>query len=1171
MLDPLPVSIVGKPPSVPIQDLAIINFKPKLIECMKIFALCKDLIGSRSLPKKNWMIMRLAAFFLLVATLQVNANAAAQKITIVASDVPLEKVLMKIKKQSGYAFFWKDQIVSAAPRVSVQLKDASLTEALDVCFRNLPFSYKVENNFVYIFKKEAPDIIPAPDILSHLITIRGIVTNSLGQPLARVSVTVKGTSKGTTTNDAGTYSIPVEKGDVLQFSFIGYKTEEIVVGNAQEINVSLSLDVAGLSDVVVIGYGTAKKGDLTGSITQVDPNIFKYQSTAQFTEMLAGTVAGFSADQGTSAKGGTSMEIRGPTSLNAGNSPLVVLDGAIFYGSVSDINPYDIESIDILKDASSAAVFGSKAAAGVIIITTKKGKNGKPTINFNVKTGLTENYNQRRGLGPEAFTQFRADYFRQAFPTQDYDYYTRPDKLPDNMTIEQWRALSNAPLADDTQEWMSRLQFTSIEKANYVAGKTIDPYDYVFRKGISQDYDLGISGGTNNATYYWSLGYNNIEGIRVGDQYSSVRSRLNADFKIADWMRVGLNAQFSDRNEGAVPASTTTFYEISPYGQMFEENGDLTRLPNGQYTDNPLLNYYRTSVLNKTNSLFANIYAEINLPFGIKFKTSFQPRYEATKNFQFTTISEKLGGLPNEIPSGQRLESSMMNWMIDNLLTWKKDIGVHSFDITLLANSEKNRYWSSSMSNRDFSPNQQLGFDGLQFGSSPGILNNDTKSTGDALMGRLNYSLLNKYLLTASVRQDGYSAFGLENPRAVFPAFALAWVVSNEKFFNVDFINRMKLRASWGANGNRDIGIYSAMAQMESSLWFDGSNTRVGVNTSTLSNYGLKWERTASFNVGLDLSLLENKINLTADAYIMKTTDLLMNRIVPAITGFNNITANLGELGNRGFEMTLNTVNISHPDFAWKSNLVFSLNRNKINKLFGDVNTYTLLGKTQTGEVPDFSNQWFPGQAIDVVWDYRTTGIWQTKEAADAAKYGLKPGDFKVVDVDGDFKYIDINDKQFIGHNVPQYRLGFRNDFTVIKNLTASIFIRADLNYIGSFGDAMNSIYGVYDRANKSTGPLPYWTEQKPSQEYPRLNPTSYGIYGGGIMIYKSRSFVRVQDLSLSYNLTSAIPKRMKLNTLQVFGSARNLLTFTKWPGWDPESGMEPMPRTYTVGLNVSL
>jgi TonB-linked SusC/RagA family outer membrane protein len=539
----------------------------------------------------------------------------------------------------------------------------------------------------------------------------------------------------------------------------------------------------------------------------------------------------------------------------------------------------------------------------------------------------------------------------------------------------------------------------------------------------------------------------------------------------------------------------------------------------------------------------------------------------------FTTISPQLGGVVNEVASGFRNESSNMNWMVDNLLTWNKKIGKHDIDVTLLANLEQNRYWATFMSNRNFTPNQQLGFSGLQFGNSPTISNNDTASKGDALMARLNYSFADKYLLTASVRRDGYSAFGLENPRATFPAFALGWIISNEKFFKVHFINRMKLRASWGANGNRDIGVYSALARTGSNLWYDGSATRVGVFNSSLANPGLSWEKTTSLNFGVDVGFFNNKIDFSADVYDKTTTDLLLNRILPRVTGFSNVTTNLGEVQNRGFEMTLNTRNLSRQDFSWRSSLVFSLNRNKINSLFGNIGNYTLLGEQRTGDVPDFTNKWFPGYSIDAVWDYKIIGVWQLGEKAEAAKYNMQPGDFKAVDVNGDGKYVDVQDKQFIGYTVPRYRLGLRNDFTFLKNFTASVFVRADLGQVGPYNVALNGGFESDDRWNRNVGPVPYWTADNPNNEYARLNVNT-GSYGGGLMVYKPRSFVRVQDVSLSYAVPAAASSRIRLNNLQFFGSIRNLATFTRWPGWDPESrqeGMEPMPRTFTVGLNCSL
>jgi TonB-linked SusC/RagA family outer membrane protein len=1000
-------------------------------------------------------------------------------------------------------------------------------------------------------------------------TAHGRVADMQGHPLPGVTVMVKGTSNGTVTDVNGDYTIGNVPADgVLVFSFVGMKKQEIPFKGQTSLTVVMQEDILGIEEVVAIGYGSMKKSDLTGSVHRVNAEAFKTQSLTQFTEMLTGTIAGFNADQETSAQGGSSMEIRGPTSLTAGTTPLIVIDGVIFTGSVRDINTYDIESIDILKDASSSAVFGAKAASGVVIITTTRGSLGKPTINFSSKIGLAESYYERRGLGPKEYIQFRQDYLRQIHPEVEYDYYSDPGYLRDLSSVEEWRELSQATLGDNTREWLRRLGFYDIEVENYLAGKTTDWYDEVFRTGLRQEYDVSISGGTEAVKYYWSLGYNNNEGVRLGDQYSSFHSKLNLDFKVNDWLNVGLNTQFSDRDEASVPADMG-FYVNSPFGQMFDEEGNLERYPHG-HSDNPLLDYYRTSLLSRKDGLFAILYASLKLPLGFNFKVSFQPRYEASKYYKFTTISKELGGLDSETSSGQRQESSTRNWMVDHLLTWNRKIGAHHFDVTLLANFEENQYWYSYQYNKNFSPNQELGYHGLQYGDSPGISDNDTRSTGNAYMARVNYTLKDKYLLTASVRRDGYSAFGKNNKTAVFPAFALGWVLSEEEFFNTDLINRMKIRLSWGINGNRDIGIYSALATTSSDLWYNGSNTVVGVHTSSLANNNLKWEKTSAFNLGLDIALLKERIELNADVYEMTTKDLLMKRSLPDVTGFSSIMANLGELRNRGVEVNLNTVNMNTSGFGWKTNLVFSLNRNKIIELFGDYSTYTLMGKQRTGDVPDFTNGWFPGEAIDVVWDYNITGIWQSDEADEAAAYGLEPGDYKAKEVIEDGSYVDTDDKQFIGHTEPRYRLGLRNDFTFLKNFTASVFIRADLGHIGSYSVALNNGYESNDRWNRNNGPVPYWTVDRPHDEYPRLNPT-LSSFGGGLMIYKRRSFVRIQDVSLAYALPADLARRMKMDRVQIFGSVRNLATFTDWPGWDPESGMSAMPRTYTLGVNFSL
>ena len=1120
---------------------------------------------------KTWKIMRLSAFFLFLFLAQVWAESGYSqqtKLTLKMDNARVIDVLDEIENNSEFYFLFNQKLVDVERKVDVDVNEKTIDRILTEIFEGTDVYHQVNERVIVLTTEKITGKIN--DLKFQQIPVSGTVTDESGQPLPGVTVVVKGTTQGTVTNSEGAFSMSdIQENSILVFSFVGMQTQEIEVLTQTSINVKMQVDAIGIEEVIAVGYGTMKKSDLTGAVQRIDADNFKTQSMSQVTEMLSGRVSGLNITQATNAQGGGNLEIRGPTSLSAGTNPLIVLDGVIFDGNIRDINSFDIESVDILKDASSAAVFGSKAASGVIIITTTSGKTGKPVINVSTKIGLTDSYNQRRGLGPDEYIQFRIDWFKQSSPELNQYFFTKPEDLPATISLEQWLNLVPSPSNDPMEEWMARIQLFPIEKENYRAGKTMDMYDEVFRTGLRQEYNTSISGGSEKIKYYWSFGYKNNEGIVVGDQFASFQSRINTEIVVADWLSAGINAQFSDRDESSVPANWNGFYVNSPYGQMFDENNNLIRFPHG-HSLNPLLNYYRTSLSNITNGLFANMYALFELPFGIKYKLSFQPFYQWNRNYRFTTISEKLGGFPNEESEGSRSESNTFNWMIDNLITWNKSFGDHKFDLTLLANIEENRLYSSVMKNKNFSPNQELIYHGLHFGDSPEIEVYDSKSNGDALMARLNYTFGNRYLLTTSIRRDGFSAFGIQNPRAVFPAVALGWIISEEDFFKAENISGLKIRASWGVNGNRDIGIYSALARTTSDLWFDGSNYRIGVLNSTLANDELKWERTAAFNLGIDISLIENKINISSNAYEMTTNDLLMNRLLPRVTGFRNITSNLGELKNRGFEIEVNTNNIDKPGLKWTSSFIFSFNRNEIVELFGDYRSYKLLNQERTGDVPDFTNQWFPGEAIDVIWDYKITGIWQTHEAEEATKFGSQPGDFKAEDVNGDFKYVDLEDKQFIGYSKPQYRLGFTNEVNFLKHFKASVFLRADLGFMRKYNDALNEGFLSNDRWNRHVGPVPYWTVDNPNDEYARLNVVT-SMFGGGINIWKPSSFLRLQDFTLSYNLPAQVIKSFKINSVQIFGSARNLLTITNWPGWDPESGMNPMPRTFSIGVNCSL
>lgn len=1017
------------------------------------------------------------------------------------------------------------------------------------------------------------------------ITVTGVVMDAASsETLPGVNILLKGSGIGTITDIDGSYTISVPNNEaVLVYSFIGFLNQEITVGNQTTIDVRLATSATDLNEVVVVGYGTQKKSDLTGAVTRVDAATFKNQPLTQVSDMLAGTVAGFYGSQGTSASGGTSLEVRGPTSLNGGTSPLIVVDGVIFYGALSEINPNDIESIDILKDASSAAVFGSKAASGVVMITTIKGKSGAPTINFSAKTGINTYTN--KNFGPKNATQyedFRRDFFRTLGVADRPDYYwDDPASLSDGVSLEQWRSANANSNTDNTLEYLNRLNFFDTEIEQYLAGNTTNWMDEATRNGVRQDYDLSISGGDEKFQYYWSLGYVDNQNYLVGDDFSSIRSRLNLDFKVTEWLNVGTNTQFSNTDNSSVPASMN-FASISPYSTKYEEDGSLNWYPHGYpIIVNPLINNTYQERLNKTTSVFASLYANVKLPFGIQYKLSYQPRFNFQKDYNFWGPETIVGGRDRLDGYGTRTDYSLNAWMVDNILTWNKEFGEHNFNVTLLYNAEQTKTFDSYGENQTFQPNQALGYNGLQFGARPLVENEDTEAGGNAYMARLNYTYKDRYLLTTSVRRDGYSAFGAENNVATFPALALGWIVSEEPFFPQNTaISLLKLRGSWGVNGNRDIGIYSSLAQIGTNLYYDGTSVQLGLYNNTLANQGLRWEKTESYNIGLDLGLLENRIDISAEFYDMTTTDLLMNRQLPEITGFSSITANLGELRNKGLDITINTVNVNRPNILWKSNFVFSLNRNKIVRLFGDTEEVIIGGETVTREVPDYTNEWFPGQAIDVVWDYNVQGVWQLDEADEAAVYNMQPGDYKSEDVNDDGVYDALVDKQFIGHTRPRYRLGLRNDFTFLKDFTASIFLRADLGHIGEFTYATHES-STYDRINIMD--IPYWTPTNGENEYARTSEV-HGAYGGGLRVFKSLGFLRVQDVSLSYNIPSYIAEKLQTKSIRVFVSARNLLTFTKWPGWDPEStsipdepgdrpvlGNTPMPKSFSAGINLSL
>ncbi len=1063
-----------------------------------------------------------------------------------------EQVFKEIEEKTGYKFVYNTQEINPGEKITVAISDKGFPALLDDLFKNTDITYKISNKHIALFKAVKK-------------TVSGTVFDAAGESIIGANVLIKGTTNGVTTDLDGRFTILVTENSVLQFSYIGYIPQEMTVGSKNDFKIVLHENQMALEEVVVIGYGSVRKKDLTGAVAQVKTAQYSTQQSTNALDLLNGTVAGFNSNIGTSASGSSSMEIRGPASLNANNNPLLVLDGVIFNGSINDINPRDIETIDILKDASSAAVYGSRSAAGVVIINTKRGKGDKMAINFSAQLGLTDYTKNIKPNGVDGYVQRRQDFQERANPSKPEGYYRNPNNLPDGVSLDTWQQYDASYSSNPVETWMNRLSLRGIEQENYLNGVSFDWFDAVTSPGLRQNYDVNISGGIGKTKYYWSLGYTDNEGYLLGDEYKTIRSRINADTKITDFLTVGINAQFSSKDKSAVAVSLSNVVSQSPLATPYDSNGNLKWYPNDDsgVDANPLLNNAYRDKLNVLNNLFANMYAELQLPFGFSYKVSFINRYDWEKNYYFnpSTLPEgdKLGGY------GQRLNSSLYEWQIDNIFSWKKTFGVHDFYATFLYNAEKKQTWEDVATNQGFLISENLSYHQLSAGSSPTVKNNDTYSTGTAVMGRLNYTLMNRYLLTLSIRRDGYSAFGINNPYATFPSGALAWNLSEESFFNVSWIDHLKLRASYGLNGNRDIGIYSALSQLGTTKYLSNGTYLSGIYSNTMSNSYLKWEKTKALNLGVDFAVLGNRLSGTLEYYDMLTNDLLLTRSLPTIIGYSSVMSNMGELENKGFELTLNSRNIDQPDFGWNSTFTLSLNRNKINYLYGEMENIldadgNIIG---TKEADDVTNGWFIGQAIDRIWDYKFLGIFQKGEEEQAKSFGKAPGDTKLLDVDGNGATTQ-EDKVFQGYTKPRFRLGLRNEFTFLKNFQFSFFLRADLGHYSQNSMLMN-LSSIEDRRNYYA--MPYWTPENPINTSTRQNAANTPSF----TIYESRSFLRLQDVSLSYNLPSALIDRFKVGNCRLYLSSRNLLTLTKWSGWDPESGNTPMPRTFTFGLDVTL
>lgn len=963
-------------------------------------------------------------------------------------------------------------------------------------------------------------------------SLSGVVSDAKnGVTLIGVSILVKGTNQGTSTDANGKFSIAVPGNKaVLVINYVGYVKQEVEAGTQAQLNIRLAPDETALSEVIVIGYGTVKKRDLTGSVVSVKGDDIAKVPSSNPLESIQGKVPGVDITRSSgSASSGVNINIRGTRSISAGNGPLIVVDG-VQYSSLQDLNPNDIASMDILKDASSTAIYGSRGANGVILITTKKGISGQATVSLNTYYGLSKVSRYPTVMdGPQYIEQRRQAY----------------------RTTGNW----NSP-ADDAAI------FNSAEYAAVNSQQFLDYQDLLFRDGYQQDYQLGVRAGTEKTKVYFSLDYLDEKGVLALDKSNRYTGRLNLDQTIGKYFTTGMQAQFTHYEQSNRRDPLNQANKISPFGTLYDASGTFIVYPLAGTFVNPLADeqpdvYSNETVINRTLlsaymelKPFKGLVARSNL--GVNLNTdrtgTYADRYSIDRN--------------GSVPKATYASSNGHLINIENFVTYNKEISDHSFTLTGINSLLYNRSDNIAASGENQLLKSQL-FYGLGNTQNQAITTAYSMNNLISFAGRINYAYKGKYLLTATGRTDGSSKMAEGNKWAFFPSAAVAWRVSDEKFLkNNKVISDLKIKFSYGVAGSDNISPYSTQSSLSRIAFaYDDNGAPAYTYSPRIGNVELTWEKTKTSDLGLEMGFFKNRITATLDYYDSKTYDLLLNRSLPPTDGVTSVIQNVARTANKGIELFISSKNISSGDFQWTTNLSFSRNKEKIVQLAG-------------GAQADVLNAWFVGSPIQSFYDYEKIGIWQTADAAEAARYGQKPGDIRVSDLNNDGKIDATNDRKIIGTNRPKWSGGLENTFTYKAwDLNVYVFARIGQTIYADFLRRYDP-QGI----NNSSTIIDYWTPENPTNAYPRPNKNvslASTLYSSSLG-YVNGSFVRLRNITLGYTVPKTVLEKGFIKSLRVYATARNPFTYTKsslLKEYDPERGGSegaPMTKLYTFGLNAS-
>ncbi len=958
--------------------------------------------------------------------------------------------------------------------------------------------------------------------------VTGQVTDEQGEPIIGASVKIVGTTQGIVTDLDGNFTLDAPSKVTLEISYIGFLSQKVAATPGSPVRVTLHSDEQALDEVVVVGYGSVKRSDVTGSVSSLDASSITSASQTNAIDAMQGRISGVNITRNAARPGGSyNIVIRGKSSINNSNEPLWVIDGIPTSSDARDLNPADIEKIDVLKDASATAIYGSRGANGVVIVTTKRGKEGKFSINYDGYYGARVASNLPNMMNGDEFVKFRTDLFQSQGKSTDRSN-------AEFFTPEEWERIDNGIYTD----WI----------------------DLVMRTGQQYSNTITASGGDAKGTFSLGIGQLHEEGTVRDQDYNRYNLHLNVNRKfLKSWEMGGsLYFTYSKQNEGSYETIRSA-YRLPQVAYPYDADGNLTyHVFRNDATTNPLLESTDDGEHreNKRYRVFGNVYLQYKPFKDLTLKTQFAPQMLYTRNGVLVGTNAKNSSGNSAIVEVKYNQSLYWSYVWDNQLTYDKRFDKHHLNASLVQSIQMEQWETSGQSAKNFPFNSywyNIGSAGLS--NQTASTTNFQKRTLASVLARVQYSYNDRYLLTVSGRYDGSSRLADGNKWSFFPSTALAWRMTEEDFMKpLTAISNLKLRLSYGVTGNDAVSIYGTQSGVSRLNYDYGGNVIAAYYKSGLANKNLTWEKTHEINVGLDFGFFRNRINGSIDIYQRDAKDLIMKRNIPSTTGWTSIWDNIGWVRNRGVELALNTVNIQSKNFGWETNITFSKNNNKIVELYN-------------GKQDDVANKWFIGEPLDVNYDYVYDGIWQSDEADEAAKYGQSPGQVKVKDLDSN-GVINSDDKRIIGQRSPKWIGSITNTFTY-KNFDLSVYIYTQQG--AQLQDAFMSAYMTYEGNYKQVS-VDYWTPENPSTKYPQ--PGNKGKYFDS-MRYVDVSFVRVGSITLGYNLPKSLLEKVNVKQARLYVTTNNPFTFTSYKGFDPEWatqntwGTATGYTTYLVGAKV--